>query len=396
MKIKNIAFIHSDFPAGGAEKITTYIAHSLSNAGYRIYVFVKSVDYNLLTEYDQNITFIEVPGKNIYVAESENFILDQIRTLHIDLFVCAHLYLPYLQRIKNETPARLIYAHHSIPFWEAKNKLSMGEYASRKSLWKRLEWYLVRLPKYKIPGYLIKRSKKSYIDTYNIVDGYAVLCNAYAEEIASVLHIDPSQSKLFTLNNPCLPLKQQPVLQKKKQVVYVGRLSYPDKRVDRLLLIWAKIEADFPDWELLIYGTGEDETDLKKLASEQKLRNIRFMGYQKETAPIYNEASVLCLTSAIEGWGLVLTEAQQHGVFAMAFDCAAGVHEILAPNQEKEFLVTPYSLNEYARKLKFIMTHYHDRTDLREKMTRYSERYSLEKVQNQWLSMIGHLEKMPD
>ena len=56
----NIAFVHSIFPAGGAERVTIDIAQYLSKFDkYKIYVFTttenKSLYDNSLTEYITNI-----------------------------------------------------------------------------------------------------------------------------------------------------------------------------------------------------------------------------------------------------------------------------------------------------------------------------------------------------
>ncbi len=105
--------------------------------------------------------------------------------------------------------------------------------------------------------------------------------------------------------------------EKKKEVLFVGRLTYADKRVDRLLRIWAEVSKQNPDWSLHIIGDGKDRPNLEKLAGELALKNITFHGY-RDPAPHCESASVLCMTSTFEGWPQVLVEAMSSGVVPIA------------------------------------------------------------------------------
>src|SRR5437763_422307 len=50
-------------------------------------------------------------------------------------------------------------------------------------------------------------------------------------------------------------------------VVSIGRL-HEEKGVDLLLEAWAQVAPRHPDWTLRIYGSGEEEDALRKLAAE--------------------------------------------------------------------------------------------------------------------------------
>jgi glycosyltransferase involved in cell wall biosynthesis len=57
------------------------------------------------------------------------------------------------------------------------------------------------------------------------------------------------------------------------------------------------------------------------------------------------------MTSETEGWGLALSEAQARGCIGIAFECTEGVAEILKPDGECGFLVTPFDEDVYAETL---------------------------------------------
>lgn len=174
-------------------------------------------------------------------------------------------------------------------------------------------------------------------------------------------------------------------------MLYIGRLSYADKRVDRLLEIWRRVQDGFPDWHLRIVGDGEEADNLKCTAAEMHLERISFEGATGDPWKFYRSASVLCLTSSIESWGLVLTEAQQSGTIPVAFDCSAGVGEILSPSWQCGVLITPFDLDEYAEALARLMRDEQLRKEMAKKCIRKSELYSLESVGAQWERLLENL-----
>ena len=81
------------------------------------------------------------------------------------------------------------------------------------------------------------------------------------------------------------------LVSKEKIVLYVGRLEYGLKRVDRLLHIWKQIEQKFPDWRLLVVGDGDYRFSFEALAKHLGLMNISFEGNQNPDS-YYKRASV--------------------------------------------------------------------------------------------------------
>lgn len=129
----------------------------------------------------------------------------------------------------------------------------------------------------------------------------------------------------------------------------VGRLDNPSKGVDRLLRIWEKVEKTYPDWHLDIVGDGPDADMLKDSAQKLGLSRIAFHGFQNPE-PYYSRASVFCMTSTFEGFGLVLVEAMQHGCVPVAFDSYPAVRDIIS-HGENGILVPPFQEEIYSNAL---------------------------------------------
>ncbi len=351
-KAKTIAFLHGDFPCGGAENVTIEAGKDLHEAGYRVVVLCRKFHSELMPE-DSPIevaTYHEKLKKKKSVDELETLILRF--DIQVLIYVCIHP--PYAAILRQRTGVHIVSANHNIPFWQAFGKKARKEQLSKGNLWQRLHWELYYRRRCQKLHVYDEICHEDYRHTLQEVDAYTVLCDAYREELIESLRLNTELSgKIHVIPNFQKP-NAYPCLEKEKVVLFVGRLTYADKRVDRLLRIWALVEAKVPEWRLLIVGEGEDEIRLHRIAQELKLEHVCFEGRQNPQT-YYDRASILCLTSTSEGWGLVLTEAQTNGVVPIAFDSSAGVHTLLAPSGTNGILIAPFDEEEYAHQLLQLM-----------------------------------------
>ena len=96
--------------------------------------------------------------------------------------------------------------------------------------------------------------------------------------------------------------------------------------------------------------------------------------------PYYDDASILCLTSTFEGWGLCLTDAHANGVLHISVDCSACVREILSPSRTNGFLVPCFNIQRYADTLLHMMKDEALLAKMREQVLLKAEDYSTEGV----------------
>lgn len=348
----NIGFVHGRYPFGGGEKVTSHIAPYLKDLGYRVFVFSSRIHHAEISAEDkQNITFVDV-GKTRLFSSPKVKLSDKVQQLGIDILVfVGKAFSASMEGIFSKTSCKCIFAHHGMTFWQAEN---YGEELRMKASKSPLHWlYYSGILATK---HLIHRKIKieKYRLIYNKYHAFVTLCDAYRDELLQALEASHN-TKIISISPPILPLSAPLSLHKKKQVIYVGRMSFADKRADRLIDIWREVSPHFPDWELVLLGDGKELPVLKEKAHSYGLSRIRFMGEVKNVEQYYRTASILCLTSQVEGLGMVLAEAQQSGVVPMAFACSAGVRALLSPNGENGILVTPYDMKEYASKLSDLM-----------------------------------------
>ncbi len=111
------------------------------------------------------------------------------------------------------------------------------------------------------------------------------------------------------------------------RLLFIGRL-HTQKRVDRILEALAEVGCD--NWRLQVVGDGPDRVALHALAGKLGLApHIQWSGWMDDPWSGVATASLLLLTSAMEGFGLILVEALARGVPVAAMDCDFGPREII-------------------------------------------------------------------
>lgn len=342
----NIAFVHGIFPAGGAERVTMDIARYLVNKDYKIYVFCTKINELLYREEMGayvSLKLIPRSGKQMRrVVEA------LILSLDIDILVKVAVECRGLRHIGRRVSVKTIFANHGEPFWQRYVIMSHRQDSWFKRILWRLYWHNVYPDDKgrKAMRMAIKRSRKIYDNN----DVYTVLCEAYKTQTCEEFGVDPSESHVVAIEN-AEPIRDKVNYDKENIILYCGRLQRMDKRVDRLLRIWAMAQHQLPDWKLVIVGDGDDKENLQRMSCEQRLERIFFEGERYDVQSYYDRASILVLTSQTEGWPLCLTEAQASGVIPIAFGCSAAVRTILSPEGIHGFTVPCFNEEEYARKL---------------------------------------------
>jgi len=126
-----------------------------------------------------------------------------------------------------------------------------------------------------------------------------------------------------------MPAEPAPRVQ--KTVLAKGRLV-PAKGFDVLLRAWQKVAEAEPEWQLVIHGEGEERPVLTALIAQLQLQDRASLpGICQDPAQAYGRASVFCLSSRYEGFGLVLIEAMAFGLPIVSTDCETGPRELLTP-----------------------------------------------------------------
>jgi len=109
----------------------------------------------------------------------------------------------------------------------------------------------------------------------------------------------------------------------------VGRLSR-EKGFDILLKSFSIIRRQFPSADLLIAGTGSEESSLRALCSTLSLDSaVRFLGHVQSPAAYFPTASLFVLSSRHEGLPNALLEAAAAGMPIVSTPASDGLVELI-------------------------------------------------------------------
>ncbi len=377
--VTHIVFLHKVFPLGGAEQVTLAIANYLCQHGYKVTILAINHEKEAYHAGERNLSQVyTLPQGNIKCSkEVACAIRDFIRRQQVDVLVTYREIL-YARWLRRQTGVKLVYELHSTPYYEC---IDIGE-KRRESRWKNayygcgIEWatrFFYRL---------------KYRRIYRWCDAYGLLCEAYRQQMVSILSLGV-KNKTWVLPNP-IPLPTHVEYEKEKVMLFVGRLSHRDKRVDRLLRIWEIVESQLNDWQLKIVGDGKEAYNLKQLAATMGLERISFEGYSSQVADYYQSAAILCLTSSFEGWPMSVAEAQAYGVIPVVFDSFAGAADMIS-NEKEGIRVPPFDERLFARQLVSLATDEERQQAMRKAVIEKSHSYTVEKSGKVWEKMLGNL-----
>lgn len=175
------------------------------------------------------------------------------------------------------------------------------------------------------------------------------------------------------------------------QIIMLARLM-PQKRIDLMIDVWAKLAKDFPDWHVKVLGDGILKEELEKKVRNLGIEKSFLMpGGVKDVNAELEASDILCLTSEYEGFGIVLIEAMIKHVPVIAFEYL-GVHDIIE-NGVDGYVVPFGNVDEYAEKLRSLMSSSELRGKLAEKAVVRVKKFDKERVMSLWVELFDNLNK---
>jgi glycosyltransferase involved in cell wall biosynthesis len=130
---------------------------------------------------------------------------------------------------------------------------------------------------------------------------------------------------------------------------FIGR-----KGVDLLLKAAATVQQEGHEFSLLLVGSGRDKQELKALAGDLQLKNVRFEPAHDplKMAAVYRSADALIFPTLEDVWGLVANEAMLCGVPVLCSKYAGCATELVPA----ESIFDPQNAGEFARKFRDAVT----------------------------------------
>lgn len=169
----------------------------------------------------------------------------------------------------------------------------------------------------------------------------------------------------------------------RRVLMAAGRLEW-QKGYDLLLDAFSGLAAEFPEWDLVIFGEGPERAALEARAATLGAR-VRLPGVVADVPVRLGEAEVFVHPARYEGFPNALCEALAGGCCVVASDCPGATREILADGRYG-VLVPPEDAGALAHALRGVMSDTAARADFAAHARAAVAPFALEKVAEAWIA----------
>lgn len=394
MNKPNILFLLKGLEIGGLEVVTAVLANKFVEEGHQVSVFsFLGGKHSIANRFDARIKLYQQDDysrSKENVAKLRKVLVDDKIDIIINQWGLPYTPIKTARKAAKGLDVKIISVYHNAPSFNGRiQKLNIALMGC-ENLMKRLALRLMRFAFKKVTSRAM-----AYI--YRHSDLFLVLSPSYIEEFKRFTGVSDDRY-LQVLTNPITVEHdgyEYAFNEKQKEIIYVGRLDFVQKRVYRVIDTWNYLEERFPDWRLTIVGDGEDRENLENHVKYLGLKRVSFEGFQK---PIdyYKRASILLLTSDFEGFPLVLAECMSFGVIPAVYNSYSAVCDII--DDGKDGIVLPYHTNGYqAEEAAGMIVNIMKDDGKREQMAlaaiKKSKEYSVEKIYSEWEKVFHSLQK---
>lgn len=356
-----ILFFNSSLRSGGAERVLSTLANSFSEKkDYKVIVATynnNEKDFYKLNENVKRIKFGTSIGKNIFSKiikrvqklyrirkiikeEKPDFVLPLIVYTNIEVIIaCLGL------------KTKILVAEHS-NYWAIKSKLLR----------------ILRIVTYRLASKTIVLTKKDkeiydkYLNNVEVIGNPILLNNKISNEN-------------FIRN---------------KTLLCVGTL-YHIKQFNHAIEAFSMIHEKYPNWKLLIAGSGIELENLRNLAKKLNLENkIEFLGNVSNIENLYSTSSIFVLCSKHEGLPMVIGEAMLSRIPVVSYDCPTGPREFIE-NEISGLLVEHNNKKELASKIEDLILNPEKRDFFVKNAKEKIKEFSIENIIKKWEKQFNEI-----
>jgi glycosyltransferase involved in cell wall biosynthesis len=365
---------------GGVQRVTGSLSELLK---YEHKVFIISFNKS---EIKRNVNGIPIlPAFN---SDELKSVLEQ---LSLDLIINQTGYsvkfTKLLLKIKSSRTSLINNLHiNPLNFYD-NHKNIITELFNRKKI-SFLNTYLTRKL---ILGYHVVKQNRELKFIVKHTDAFVMLSEKFKPELYFLVpSLKQYQHKIHGIGNPFQrPELDVTTLPKENIVLFVGRLDLTQKRVDLLLEIWKKLHAQALDWKFWVLGDGAEKKNMERFCAENNMDRVTFFG-KVNPNDYYKKAKIFHMTSAFEGFGNVLIEAQSYGCVPMLFNSYAAATDIVGHNRNG-LVVQPFDVEDYVVQTKILMSNPDKISELAINAYENVLRFSYEETYLKWEKVFNSL-----
>lgn len=363
---------------GGVPRISDTLAKYFADQGHNMFYLTHQRE--ICDEYQFPAKIFSLPNPDFFSNENLDYYHNLLKKMSIDLIINHDSSNDRSKFFLNigKHPAKKISLYHTDPLngLYRTNDFSGKARIVISKIFPKVIYFLKIIRKRREIKFLLKNS-----------DRLVLLSDQFIQQISKELKI--KSNKIQAINNPLFSYGQYIPLNKKKQILFVARMDLLVKRPDKMLMIWSLLQNKHPEWELIFLGDGPDRKLVEESAKRMGLRKIRFEGTVDPIA-YYKEASIICMTSDYEGFGLVLLEGMQFGVVPIAFNNWISLKDII-DDSVTGILVPTNDMHKYVEKLSTLMSDENMRLRISYKAIDQAKKFGIEMIGPKWIKLIEEI-----
>lgn len=359
--MKNIVFITNSLGFGGAEKMLTFVANSLSLRGHKCAI----INLNTIPNYVN--AHMQIIEKNVKVYTLENIGIGNKNVFRIRK----------IKQIASEFNAEVLVGFTGFPNMYAKIVglvLGIPSIMSERGDPKRTK--ANSIIKEKISKFIINQSTGGVFQTEGAMDYYGRGLRRRSIVIPNPVFIKGTVPKRLTD-------------ERLKTVVSVGRFDNEQKRYDIMLKSFALFSKYHPDYILKLYGNGPDLSLIKDWARKYGILNkVEFMGVSENPMKDIVNDGMFIITSDYEGISNALLEAMAIGLPCVSTDHTPGGARLLIKDHENGLLVPVRDAYAIASAMSEFVTNHDLAEKCGENATKVLQRFAPDKIAEMWEQYI--------
>lgn len=388
----NILFFYRVYPNyGGVEVVTSVLAKRFVTDGHK--VTIASLEQPHPELKDQNIEGVELIALHHPVLAKDN--IARLRQVVVDKkidIIVNQWGLPYkttmlCNRAIEGTKCKLVSVLHGAPNISKVIIMAQDKVRNASNPISKFGYFAIL----KIKEEVIKWSIR-YACKHN--EKYIMLSNAFIAPLIKYARIKDSFN-ITAIGNPVtipVDLSGFSLENKKKQILYVGRMDFENKRVNRIVEAWECIAGKYKDWELVLVGDGPHKEKLKQYVEQQNIERVKFEGFQVD-APIqyYKDASIFMLTSDLEGFGLVIIESMSFGCVPIVYGSYEAVYDIIEQGKSGFITPKPYNKDYTVEYMEQLIVDENLRKNMARNAMERSKLFSIDAIVDKWYRLFNEV-----